>query len=68
MIKSILSFFRKQKPKPQPTSDFSKFFVTATEEERRKVMLEVLREASEDQRAVLRRYDEMFPAGTKSPR
>lgn len=63
MIKKILSYFHR---KPEPKTDFSRFFVSAKPEEKRRVILEVLREASEDQRAVLRRYDEMFPAGTKS--
>ena len=60
MIKAFLKLF---KPKPKLIPSFSDFFRYASKEEKEKLFLEVAREASEDQREILRRFDEKFPNG-----
>lgn len=43
-------FPKKQKKEPKKTSELSRFFLEASPEERRKVFLEVAKQASKDQR------------------
>lgn len=41
-------------------TDFSRFFIHASEEEKKKVLEDVLRKANADQRAILEEYDKRF--------
>ena len=41
-------------------TDFSKFFLHSSKEEKRKLLEEVVREANEDQRAIVEEYDKRF--------
>lgn len=54
MIKAFLDLF---KPKPKKLKwGFSEFFRYASKEEKKRVLMEVLREANQDQREALERY------------
>ena len=54
-MKSIFGLFRKKEAKADTVSDF---FYRASAEEKKAVFLEVAKKASEDQRELLKRYDE----------
>ena len=55
MIKEfILKLIDKKDKKEDTSSEFSKFFRTASSREKKKVYLEVARKASEEQREVIR--------------
>lgn len=47
------------KIQPRET-DFSRFFIHASDEEKKRVLEEVLRQANADQRAILEEYDKRF--------
>ncbi len=46
--------------KNEPKTDFSAFFYGASSREKKKLMLEVVREANKDQKKILDRYDRMI--------
>ncbi len=47
------------KGKDEPKNDFSDFFHNASSREKKKLILDVVRQANEDQREILRQYDKM---------
>lgn len=56
-MKSIFGLFKKKEAKSDKISDF---FYRASKEEKKAVFLEVAKKASEDQRALLKKYDEQL--------
>ena len=52
-MKSFLNFFAKLTAPATATSEFSRFFREASSGEKKRVFLDVAREASEDQRKVI---------------
>ncbi len=46
-------------PQIEPTTEFSRFFHTSSSEEKKKLFREVLRKANEDQRELVKKYDEL---------
>jgi TRAP-type C4-dicarboxylate transport system substrate-binding protein len=59
-MKSILDLFKKKEAKSDKVSDF---FYRASKEEKKAVFLEVAKEASADQRELLKKYDEQLSHG-----
>lgn len=54
-MKSLLSsIFKRKQPKTDPVADF---FLHTSKEEKEKVLLEIAKNASEDQRELLREYE-----------
>lgn len=45
---------------PPRETDFSRFFIHASDEEKKRVLEDVLRKANADQRAILDEYDRKF--------
>jgi len=60
MITKIKHFFGFGKSK-KPTTDFSAFFRSASSEEKKKVLIDVVRKANKDQRDLVERYDTIKP-------
>lgn len=58
----LKSLFIKKSPKKAEKNDFSEFFVNAKSKDKTKIMRHVLREATEQQRAVIKKYEEMKTA------
>lgn len=56
-MKSIFGLFKKKEAKSDKVSDF---FYRASQEEKEAVFLEVAKKASEDQRELLKKYDEQL--------
>ncbi len=54
MFGKIKALFRK---KPETQSDFSKFFYDAPARDKKKLLMEVVREANNDQRAIIDQYN-----------
>lgn len=52
-------FFRKLLGKSKPVTDFADFFRNASSAEKKKLFKRVIRKASEDQRAIIRKYDQL---------
>ena len=58
----LKGLFIKKSPKKTEKNDFSEFFVTAKSNEKAKVIRQVLREATAEQKAVLKKYEEIKAA------
>jgi hypothetical protein len=56
MIQYIKRFFQK---KSKPKTDFSKFFLSASEDEQKALYTKVLRAANQEQREIVERYDQL---------
>lgn len=56
MMKIIANLFSKGNPE----TDFSVFFNTASSREKKKLLTEVVREANNDQKRMVEKYDEAF--------
>ncbi len=54
MIAIIRALFNKS---PTPKNDFSEFFYDAPAREKKKLLMEVVREANNDQRAIIDQYN-----------
>ncbi|MEK7570481.1 MAG: hypothetical protein AAB515_03540 [Patescibacteria group bacterium] len=54
-----MDFFRKLLGKSKPENDFSDFFRNASSAEKKKLFKRVIRKASEDQRALIKKYDQL---------
>ncbi len=63
MIKKIKSFLGVVETK-KPTNDFSDFFHNASSAEKKKLLIEVVREANKDQRALIERYNKTITKTT----
>jgi hypothetical protein len=59
-----MDFFRKILGKSKPENDFSDFFRNASSEDKKKLFKRVIRKASEDQQAVIKKYDQISPRTT----
>jgi hypothetical protein len=59
----VKEFLRIFKRKSVPKIGFSEFFVSTSREEKERVLREVVREANQDQRDILDRYEKMYPKG-----
>jgi hypothetical protein len=55
MIAVIKALFQRNTP---PQTDFSEFFYGASAGEKKKLLMEVVREANKDQKALIKRYEE----------
>ena len=64
MLPKFMNFFRKLLRKPKPENDFSDFFRNASSAEKKKLFKKVIREASEDQRAIIKKYNQVSPKTT----
>ena len=54
MIAIIKRIFKR---KPETQTDFSKFFYDAPARDKKKLLMEVIREANNDQRAIIDQYN-----------
>jgi hypothetical protein len=59
MIQRIKQFFRFSQAKAQPTTEFSAFFTNASSGEKKKFFKEIVRKANQDQRDLMKKYEEM---------
>jgi hypothetical protein len=59
MIQAIKRFFKNPKEKAVPTTEFSAFFTNASSGEKKKFFKEVVRKANQDQRDLMKKYQEM---------
>ena len=55
----IKAIFKTTSKDEEPKTDFSRFFFSATSGEKKKLMTEVIREANNDQRALIERYENL---------
>ena len=56
-IKTLLGL----KSTEQPKTDFSKFFYTASSGQKKKLLLEVVKDANKDQRELVKLYNQIHP-------
>lgn len=56
-IKTFLGLKRNEQPK----TDFSNFFHTASSGQKKKLLLEVVRDANKDQRELVKLYNQIHP-------
>ncbi len=49
------------KKKSAPKTDFSEFFVSATDKEKEELLREVVRKANQDQQDLIKRYENTIP-------
>lgn len=61
MIKKITTLFSK-KTNQQSTTDFSVFFHSTSSADKKKLLKAVIREANQDQRDIVKKYDLMKAA------
>lgn len=61
MMKIIAN--KKREAQPQET-DFSRFFLYASDEEKKRLLEEVVRKANADQRAIIEEYNKRFAKTT----
>ncbi len=59
-MKSLLGLFKKKEVKSDKVSDF---FYRSSQQEKEAVFLQVAKEASADQRALLKKYDKQLSHG-----
>jgi hypothetical protein len=58
MYRPLPSFFKRT---PEPTSDFSAFFIHATAREKKRLIQAAVRKANEDQQDLIRRAQRGLP-------
>ncbi len=58
MITTIKKFFALKSPENKEKNDFSEFFLHAKSKDKAKVIRRVLKEASDEQRALMKKYRE----------
>ncbi|MEK7105498.1 MAG: hypothetical protein AAB865_02345 [Patescibacteria group bacterium] len=56
MIRHLTQLF---KTKSKPKTDFSEFFISASEQEQKKLFTKVLRAANQDQKEIADRYERL---------
>lgn len=57
MIALLKNLFKAKEPKKREKNDFSTFFLDAKSKDKAKIIRQVLKEATEEQRAVIREYE-----------
>ncbi len=58
MIKTLMKLFTRKSPENKEKNDFSEFFLHAKSKDKAKVIRRVLKEASDEQRALIKKYRE----------